>query len=106
MTNELLKRLEKLASQEKWRKKPKIKEIVSKITETKKGNLKLKAGDETIYVLKKNKNLFNTAKEIKISDEVFVSGRRWLGKFYAEKLSVKKKEKEIQLKLTSDFKHR
>ncbi len=99
MANELLKKLNKLASQEKWRKKPKIKEKVNEITETKKGNIKLKAGNEIVYVLKKNKNLFNTAKEIKIGDEVFIAGRRWLGKFYAEKLSVKKKEKEIQLKL-------
>lgn len=87
---QLMQVLDKLATAEKWAKMPKKKGAVVRKEVTKSGNLKLvlktKKGEELVYVLKRNKNLYATAQELAVGDSVGVSLRRYLGKMYCTRL--------------------
>ena len=87
----LMKTLNKLVKQERWRKIPKAKGKVIEKGLTKSGNIKLviKSGKKDIvfYVLKKNKNIFETASQINVGENISVAMRTHLGKHYCVKLS-------------------
>ena len=87
---QLMKVLDKLATAEKWAKMPRKKGTLLKKEITKSGNIKLwldtKKGEEKVYVLKRNKNLYATAQELATGDSVGVSLRRYLGKMYCTRL--------------------
>lgn len=85
----LMKSLNKLASAEKWRKMPKKKGKVKNVTLTKTGNIRITFDDNSkVYVLKKNKNLFETAQTLKKGDVISVTVRVYLGKRYCTKISL------------------
>lgn len=96
---QLMQVLDKLATAEKWSRMPRKKGVLIKKEVTKSGNIKLvlktKRGEESMYVLKKNKNLYATAQELTVEDSVGVSLRRYLGKMYCTRL-VPSERKEIQ----------
>ncbi len=87
----LMKAVNQLVRQERWRKIPKAKGKVLEKSLTKSGNVKFvlerKKGNVTFYVLKRNKNLFAAASGIGRGDEVSVALRSSLGKSYCVKLS-------------------
>jgi len=81
---------------------PKKKGILLKKEVTKSGNMKLvfqtKKGEESVYVLKRNKNLLATTQQLAVGDKVGVSLRRYLGKMYCTRLAKAqdtRKEKEF-----------
>ena len=90
---QLLAVLNKLVTQEKWQWAPKSNGKILNKSMTKNGNVKLvlqtAKGDKTVYVLKRNSNLFETASQIAVGDTISVTLRRYLGKLYCVKL-VKK----------------
>lgn len=98
---QLMHVLDKLATAEKWRKMPRKKGTLLKKEITKSGNVKLvlktKKGEESVYVLKRNKNLYATAQELAAGDNVGVSLRRYLGKMYCTKLA------RSEEKMSADF---
>ncbi len=98
---QLLGVLNKLVKQERWRKIPKVSGIIAEKSITKSGNLKFIINkDIMFYVLKRNKNLFETASSLTIGDEISVALRRQLGKQFAVKITKKNKEKNLQQWLT------
>ncbi len=103
----LMQVLDKLATAEKWAKMPKKKGILMKREVTKSGNMKVvlktKKGEESVYVLKRNKNLYATAQELTVGDTVGVSLRRYLGKMYCTKLARSDKKKNLKGKTSADF---
>ncbi len=104
---QLMQVLNKLATAEKWQKMPRKKGTLLKKEMTKNGNIKLvlktKKGDESVYVLKKNKNVYATAQELAVGDSVGVSLRRYLGKMYCTKLVQSEKNKIPKEKRPADF---
>ena len=83
----LMQSLNKLATSEKWRKMPKKSGKIKSVTSTKTGNLRVTFDDDSaVYVLQKNKNLFETAKELKSGDTISVAVRVYLGKRYCTKI--------------------
>lgn len=104
---QLMKVLDKLATAEKWSRMPKKKGVLIKKEVTKSGNVKLvlktKKGEESVYVLKKNKNLYATAQELTLGDCTGVSLRRYLGKMYCTKLARSEKNKNQKEKASADF---
>ena len=83
----LMHTLNKLAAADKWRKMPKKKGFVLKVDFTKTGNLRITFDDNSkVYVLKKNKNLFETAQTLKKGDDISIAARRYLGKLYCTKI--------------------
>ena|SRR3989338_2230147 len=89
---QLIKTINKLITQEKWRKMPKASGKVLSKELTKKGNIRLIIGGKkqrTIYILKKNTNLFTTAQTIQVGNEISVVLRRYLGKMYCTKIAQK-----------------
>ncbi len=94
---QLVKVLNKLVKQERWRKIPKANGTITEKSMTKTGNLKFIINeDRTFYVLKRNKNLFETASSLNIGDDINVALRRQLGKQFAVKITKKNKEKNLQ----------
>lgn len=90
----------KVITQERWRKKPRQKGIITKKASTKSGSISLTIADKTtVYVLKKNKNLYEIAQKTKVGNTISVAGRRWLGKLIAEQISVVPQEKETQVRM-------
>ena len=82
--------LNKLAGQEKWRKMRKKEGKIESITKTKSGNIRITFDDKTrVYILKKNKNLFESAEKLKKDDTISVALRTYLGKSYCTKLTKK-----------------
>ena len=96
---QLMQTLNKLVKQERWAKVPKKKGQVLEKSFTKSGNLKFVVGNEkknlTFFVLKRNKNLFETASKADKGDEVSVALRTQLGKQYCVKFTRKNKEKKL-----------
>ena len=91
---QLVKVLNKLVKQERWRKIPKALGKVVEKSLTKSGNIRviLKGKSEVkFFVLKRNKNLFETASKLMEGDVVSVALRTQLGKQYAVKLIKKGK---------------
>ncbi len=92
--------LNKMAKAERWQKMPKAAGILADRSLTKSGNLKLKLSkkekETSFYVLKRNKNLFETGAALKKGDAVSVALRTYLGKKYCVKLV--KKEMLLQKK--------
>ena len=89
--------LNKLVKQDRWRKIPKARGIITEKSITQSGNLKFVINEDRIfYVLKRNKNLFETASSLIIGDEISVALRRQLGKQFAVKITKKNKEKNLQ----------
>lgn len=89
MANALHQVLNQMLKQERWRKKPRIKGILVKISKTKSGSIKLtlkKKDEYVVYVLKRNKNLHEKALAAKEGDVISAAGRYWLGKMICEKL--------------------
>jgi len=88
----LMRTLNKLVKEEKWRKMSKAAGKVLSKSMTKSGNyrLVLEKGEtrKTIYVLKKNQNLFAVAEGIKKGDKVTAALRRYLGKMYCTKINM------------------
>lgn len=99
---QLMHVLDKLATAEKWSRMPQKKGIVLKKELTKSGNMKVvletKKGEESVYVLKRNKNLYATAQLLTVGDTAGVSLRRYLGKMYCTRLvkntGIEKKKKK------------
>jgi len=94
----LMKTLNKLVKQERWKKIPKAKGKVVEKSLTKSGNVKLviKTKKEIVfYILKKNKNLFEEAAKVKLGDVIGIALRTQLGKYYCVKLS-RSEEKQLQ----------
>ncbi len=86
----LMSVLNKLAQQEKWRKMKKKSGKVKSITKTKSKNIRITFDDKSrVYVLKRNKNLFETAEKLKKNDEISVALRTYLGKSYCTKITIK-----------------
>jgi len=86
---QLMHVLNKMASAEKWRKMPKKKGVVNSVTRTKTGNIRITFDDNAnVYVLKKNKNLFDMAGVIKKGDVLSVATRIYLGKRYCTRIIV------------------
>ena len=86
----LMQSLNKLAAADKWRKMPKKKGTVKSVTLTKTGNIRVMFEDNSkVYVLKKNKNLFETAQSLKKGDTISIATRRYLGKMYCTRIVVK-----------------
>ena len=74
----LMKTLNKLVKQERWKKIPKAKRKVVEKSLTKSGNVKLviKTKKEIVfYILKKNKNLFEEAAKVKLGDVIGIALR-------------------------------
>ncbi|MBI4152372.1 hypothetical protein HY495_01565, partial [Candidatus Woesearchaeota archaeon] len=93
--------LNKLVKQERWRKIPKASGTIIEKSMTQSGNLKFIINkDMMFYVLKRNKNLFETAFSLSVGDEISVALRRQLGKQFAVKITKKNKEKSLQEWLT------
>jgi|SRR3989338_10383966 len=90
----LMKTLNKLVKQERWRKLKKLKGKVTEISKTKSGNLKLIINETSVYVLKRNKNLYATAETIKQNEMISVALRTHLGKYYVLKIT-KQKDKTL-----------
>ncbi len=94
---QLIKTINKLITKEKWQKMPKSSGKVIGKSLTKSGNLRfiIEKGksQKTIYILKKNMNLFAMAETIQQGDEISATLRRYLGKMYCTKLIVKINEK-------------
>ncbi len=92
--------LNRMAETERWQKMPKAAGILADRSLTKSGNLKLtlrkKEKETSFYVLKRNKNLFETGAALKKGDAVSVALRTYLGKKYCVKLA--KKEMLLQRK--------
>jgi len=92
--------MNKLARQEHWRKTPKLQGKIIQKSETKSGNIKLalQRGDKTIflYVLQKNKNLFETVSSLRLGESISVALRTYLGKKYCVRLTKKEVKKEIK----------
>ncbi len=87
--------LKKMVVREKWRKMPKRKGVVVEKLLTKSGNIKLVLRDnDVVYVLKRNKNLFEEAGKLREGDFVSVMLRTHLGKQYCTKIS-RQKEKRL-----------
>ncbi|HIG93460.1 MAG TPA: hypothetical protein VJI32_07360 [Candidatus Nanoarchaeia archaeon] len=90
---QLMSVINKLVIQEKWQRAPKKLGKVVNNAVTKKGNVALELetakGRCKVYILQKNKNLYETAIRIQQGDTVSVVLRRYLGKMYCVKL-VKK----------------
>jgi len=81
--------LNKMAKSEKWRKMAKKKGTVESITLTKTGNTRITFDDNAkVYVLKKNKNLFETAQSLKSGNTISIAARTYLGKRYCTKITV------------------
>ena len=100
MDKTLINVVNKMAAQERWRKKPKVKGTLLKKTKTKSDSYKLliKARDEhTVYVLKNNKNLYEIAERAKKGDLLSTACRVWLGKYFCEKISNFGQEKDMMI---------
>lgn len=92
----LIKTLNKLVKQERWRKIPKWEGVVIEKAITKSGNIKFVLDKGiTFYVLKRNKNLFETASKIQNDDRISVALRMQLGKRYCVKLTQKKQDTKL-----------
>lgn len=95
----LMKTLNKLVRQERWRKIPKAKGEVVRKSLTKNGNIKiiLKTGKKEIifYVLKRNKNLYEEASKVEAGEMISAALRTQLGKYYGVKLS-RSEDKQLQ----------
>lgn len=90
----LIKTLNKMVKQERWRKIPKAKGKVIEKSKTKTGNLKFVLDKNvTFYVLKRNKNLFEEAMKVEGGDFINVALRTQLGKQYCIKLTRRKEKK-------------
>lgn len=94
--NPLIEYLTKKVKQERWIKQPKVRgEFVLK-RETKAGNLVVEVlgrkSLQKIIVLKKNINLFEKAKGLSAGEKVFIVARRYLGKYYAVRISLSRKD--------------
>ena len=88
--DKLMQSLNKLAASEKWRKMPKKSGKIESVTSTKTGNIRVTFDDSSVvYVLQKNKNLFEAAQELKTGDIISVAVRVYLGKRYCTRI-VKK----------------
>ena len=88
---QLMSVLNKMANAEKWRKMPKKKGVVNSVTQTKTGNIRITFDDNAkVYVLKRNKNLFELAETIKKGDVLSVATRIYLGKRYCTRIIVNK----------------
>ncbi|MBI4017020.1 MAG: hypothetical protein HY363_05000 [Candidatus Aenigmarchaeota archaeon] len=76
---------------------PKMKGEVVEKNLTKSGNIKLvlkqKEDDCTVYVLKRNKNLFGEAGKVRKGDFVHVALRTHLGKKYCTKITRQKEQR-------------
>lgn len=87
---QLMNVLDKLATAEKGSRMPRKKGVLIKKETTKSGNIKLvlktKKGEESVYVLKRNKKLYEVAQSLVVGDTVSVSLRRYLGKFYCTRV--------------------
>lgn len=87
---QLMHVLNKLAKAERWRKMKKRTGKIKSITKTKSDNIRITFDDKTrVYVLKKNKNLFESAEKLKKNETISVALRTYLGKSYCTKLSIK-----------------
>ena len=95
----LVKALNKLVKQERWRKIPKAQGEVIEKKFTKSFNLgltiKTKKRNIIVYILKRNKNLYEDALKIENGDFVSMALRTQLGKYYCVKLT-RKKEKQLK----------
>lgn len=93
---QLMSVLRKMTKQEKWRRMPKKTGKVTDTEVTKSGNIKL-VFDETekVYVLRKNKNLYDEASLLVPGDYVMVALRSHLGKQYCTKVVRKRKEERL-----------
>lgn len=88
--------LTKLADREKWRKMKKLNGKVLQKKLTQKGNVKLVVmtgkGEQALYILKRNKNLFEITNSIEKGEAISVAVRRYLGKYYCTKVDIAQKE--------------
>lgn len=104
---QLMNILDKLATAEKWGRMPRKKGILLKKEVMKSGNMRLilntKKGEERVYVLKRNKNLYLNAQSLAVSDMVSTSLRRYLGKFYCTRLAQSGQKKIPKEKISADF---
>src|SRR3989344_7608770 len=85
----LMKTLNKLVKQERWRKLKKLKGKVTEISKTKSGNIKLIIQETPVYVLKRNKNLYALAETIHLNEIISIALRTHLGKYYVLKITKK-----------------
>lgn len=82
----LMAALDKMVVQQKWQRMPRLKCRLKKKSTTKSGNLKLDMEKQTVYVLKRNNNLFRIADAARKSDVLSIAARRHLGRLYCTKV--------------------
>ncbi len=97
----LMKKLDKLVLQERWRKMPKSSGVVEKKSLTKSGNIRInvrttKSG-KTFYILARNGNLFAEGSKVMVGEKIHVALRRYLGRYYCVRLVRKGTEKQAVL---------
>lgn len=82
-------------SREKWKRVPRTKGELREKSLTKNGNVKLvlisnDGESHTVYVLKRNKNLFEKTATIQVGDFVSTILLRYLSRYFCTKIDVKK----------------
>lgn len=89
---QLMQRLTKLANKEKWQRYPKVKGklIAKEITKTNNIALRIETRNEvkTVYVIKKNPNLYQMAQTLSLNATLHLTTRRYLGRLYALKITL------------------
>lgn len=85
--------LKKMLVREKWRKMLKMQGEIIEKSHTKSGNIKLVLKDDSVYVLKRNKNLFEEASKVWEGDRVSLVLRQHLRKYYCTKITRQKERR-------------
>lgn len=100
MPNPLIEYLEKKVKQERWLKKPRVRGTLVHKQLSSKGNWILEVEMDNVkhrvIILKRNKNLHQQGASLAIGSSVFIMGRRYLGKLFAERIGKSRKDNSRQ----------